>query len=340
MAHLRRDAARNKESSLPVLDIRAQDAGHRLGHGIALIVTGFFWAAVMGAVTKSLHHVSPLLTLFFQYAIAFLCFVPSGLRMGAAGLRTRRVRLQVFRSVAGSACQWLFFLSLGSLPLLDASLLSNSAPLFIPLVVWIWLRKPVSRIVAVSLLIGLIGVILTIRPGPQLLHDPAALLALASGVLSAIALVATNRLAETDPPSRTLLWNFGVSTVLLIPVAIAVWTPLSARAWLMLLSVGVLYALTQWFIILAYRYAGAAELSPFNYSVAVFSGILGWIFFGDIPGISAIAGTLLICAGGILSIHHGHPEGKGSWFGVGHWHWPWKLARTTFAAPVRVPEPQ
>jgi drug/metabolite transporter (DMT)-like permease len=321
---------------LPAIDIRAQDSGHKPGRGIVLIVTGFFWSAVMGAVTKSLHHVSPLLTLFFQYAIAFLCFVPSGLRMGAAGMRTGRVRLQVFRSIAGSACQLLFFMSLGSLPLLDASLLSNSAPLFIPIVVWLWLRKPVSRTVAISLLVGLAGVVLTIHPGAQLLHDPAALLALASGVLSAIALVATNRLAETDPPSRTLLWNFGVSTVLLTPVAIAVWTPLSARAWLMLVSVGVLYALTQWFIILAYRYASAAELSPFNYSVVVFSGILGWIFFADIPRPSALAGTLLICLGGILSIHHGHSEGKGSWFGAGHWHWFWKLAPSDrFSPPAR-----
>jgi len=323
---------------LPAIDIRAQDAGHNRGRGIALIVTGFFWAAVMGAVTKSLHHVSPLLTLFFQYAIAFLCFVPSGVRMGPAALRTQRAGLQIFRSLAGSACQLLFFFSLGSLPLLDASLLSNSAPLFIPLVVWLWFRKPVSRTVWVSLLIGLAGVVLTIHPGPQLLRSPAALLALASGVLSAIALVATNRLAETDPPSRTLLWNFGVSTVLLIPVAVVVWTPPSARAWLMLLSVGVLYALTQWFIILAYRYAGAAELSPFNYSVVVFSGILGWMFFANIPGLSAVAGTLLISAGGILSIRTGHPEGKGAWFGVGHWHWPWKLApRIGFAPPIRLP---
>jgi len=323
---------------LPAIDIRAQDAGHNRGRGIALIVTGFFWAAVMGAVTKSLHHVLPLLTLFFQYAIAFLCFVPSGVRMGPAALRTQRAGLQIFRSLAGSACQLLFFFSLGSLPLLDASLLSNSAPLFIPLVVWLWFRKPVSRTVWVSLLIGLAGVVLTIHPGPQLLRNPAALLALASGVLSAIALVATNRLAETDPPSRTLLWNFGVSTVLLTPVAIVVWTPPSARAWLMLLSVGVLYALTQWFIILAYRYAGAAELSPFNYSVVVFSGILGWMFFANVPGLSAVAGTVLISAGGILSIRTGHPEGKGAWFGVGHWHWPWKLApRIGFAPPIRLP---
>lgn len=309
---------------MPAIDIRAQDAGHSLEKGIALIVTGFFCSAAMGAVTKSLHQVPSLLILFFQYAVGTLCFLPSGARMGLQHLRTQRLGLQIVRSVIGSACQLLFFMSLRSLPLLDASLLSNAAPLFIPIVVWIWFRKSISARVALSLLIGLIGVLLIIHPGAQLLRDPAALLALGSGVLSAIALVATNKLAETDPPARTLLYNFGVSTLLLLPVAGTEWRPFAGRVWLLLIGVGVLFALTQWFIILAYRFAGAAELSPFNYSVVIFSGVLGWLFYGNVPTAAAVVGTGLICGGGILSIATGHAEGKGSWFGFGHWHWFWK----------------
>ncbi|HEY1766201.1 MAG TPA: DMT family transporter [Terracidiphilus sp.] len=312
---------------MPAIDIRAQDAGHNLPRGITLIVTAFLCSALMGASSKSLHQVPPLLTLFFQYAIGFLCFLPSGMRLGMEHLRTRHLGLQIFRSVVGSACQLLFFMSLESLPLLDSSLLSNAAPLFIPLVIWIWFRKSIRWRVAFSLLIGLAGVLLVIHPGPQMLHNPASLLALGSGILSAIALVATNRLAETDPPARTLLYNFGASAVLLIPVAVQAWRPLSGRAWLTLVSVGVLFALTQWFLILAYRYASAAELSPFNYSVVVFSGLLGWILYGNVPTAEAVLGTAFICGGGILSIYQGHPEGRGSWFGFGHWRWLWKVAR-------------
>ena len=307
--------------------IQAHDAGHSLPRGIALIVTAFLCSATMGAVTKSMHQTSPLLMLFFQYAIGFLCFLPSGLRLGVRELRTKRLGLQIFRSIAGSACQLLFFMSLRSLPLLDSSLLSNSAPLFIPIVVWVWMRKTISLQVAVSLLIGLAGVLLIIHPGPELLDNPAALLALASGVLSAVALVATNLLTETDPPARILLYNFGVSALLMAPVAVPLWKPFSGRVWVMLVSIGVLFALTQWFIIVAYRYASATELSPFNYSVVVFSGILGWVIFGNVPTAAALVGTVLICGGGILSITKGHAEGRGSWFGVGHWHWFWKSAR-------------
>jgi drug/metabolite transporter (DMT)-like permease len=112
-----------------------------------------------------------------------------------------------------------------------------------------------------------------------------------------------------------------------MPLFVRAWKPLTARQWLLLLGVGVFYALTQYLIILAYRYASAAELSPFNYTVVIFSGLLGWLFFGNVPDAGAVIGTVLICAGGILSIRAGHAEGRGHTFGYGHWHLQWKLLK-------------
>jgi drug/metabolite transporter (DMT)-like permease len=309
------------------VDIRAQTSGHNLPLGIMLITLAFFCAAVMSTFSKAAYGVPPLLILFLQYSIGFLVFVPSSVRAGRAHLKTQHFWLQLFRSVAGSACQLLFFVAVQSIPLLDSVLLSNSAPLFIPVVVYVWLRKTVRPLVWVSLLIGLIGIVMIIKPGPQMFQNPASLLALIAGLFSAVALVATNKLAETEPPTRILIYNFGLSTFLLAPLCIWAWKPLSSKQWLLLLGVGIFYALTQYLIILAYRYASAAELSPFNYTVVIFSGLLGWRFFGNVPDITAVVGTILICAGGILSIRAGHSEGRGHSFGNGHWQLHWKLRR-------------
>lgn len=279
----------------------------------------------MSTFSKAAVGVPPLQILFLQYAISFLVFVPSAARLGREHLKTEHFRLHLLRSIAGSICQLLFFVAVHSIPLLDSVLLSNSAPLFIPIVVYVWLHKTVKPAVWMSLLIGLIGIVLIIRPGPQMFQNPASLIALASGMCSAFALVATNKLAETEPPVRILFYNFGISTLLLIPLAIWTWKPLSQKQWLLLLGVGAFYALTQYLIILAYRYASAAELSPFNYTVVIFSGLLGWLVFGNVPGALAVLGTVLICAGGILSIEAGHVEGHGHAFGYGHWRLRWKM---------------
>jgi len=309
------------------VDLRAQAAGHNLPLGIVLITVAFFCAAVMSALSKAASGVPPLLLLFLQYGISFLVFVPAAAKAGRTNLKTQHVWLQLFRSLAGSICQLLFFIAVGSIPLLDSVLLSNAAPLFIPMVVYVWFRKTVQPLVWISLMIGLAGIIMIIKPGPQMFHNPASLIALLAGLFSALALVATNRLAETEPPLRILIYNFGFSTLLLAPVCIWAWKPLTGRDWLLLLGVGLFYALTQYLIIQAYRYASATELSPFNYTVVVFSGILGWWLFGNVPDAVAVLGTVLICAGGILSIEAGHAEGHGHAFGSGHWMPHWKLAR-------------
>ena len=313
------------ERKQALLDLKAQTHGHSLYRGVTLITLAFFCAAVMSALSKAAHGIPPLVILFLQYAISFLVFVPSAAFAGRAGLGTNHFWLHLFRSFAGSVCQLLFFMAVRSISLLDSVLLSNAAPLFIPLVVYVWFRKTVRPLVWISLSIGLVGIILIIKPGPELYRNPVSLLALLAGLFSAIALVATNKLAETEPPVRILIYNFGLSTLFLIPFSIAAWEPLHARQWLLLLGVGGCYAFTQYFIILAYRYASAAELSPFNYTVVIFSGLLGWQFFGDVPDTAAIIGTVMICAGGILSIRAGHPEGLGHSSGYGHWRLRWKL---------------
>jgi drug/metabolite transporter (DMT)-like permease len=307
------------------VDLKAKTAGHNLSLGIFFITVAFLCSAVMSAFSKEAAGVPSLLILSLQYGISFLVFVPSAIRSGPAKLRTEHLWLQLFRSLAGSVCQLLFFVAVRSIPLLDAVLLSNAAPLFIPIVVYVWFRKAVQPLVWLSLLVGLAGIILVIKPGPQLLHGSASLIALVAGFFSAIALVATNKLAETEPPVRILLYNFGFSTLLLIPFCVWAWKPLNVRQWLLLLGVGVFYAATQYLIIRAYRYASATELSPFNYSVVIFSGLLGWWLFGNVPDMMAAVGTVLISAGGILSIEAGHSEGHGHSLGFGHWKLEWKI---------------
>ena len=297
----------------------AAPAKQNLALGVLAISTAFFFSALTGVLSKLMHGVSPLLIVFFQYAVSTVLFLPLALRGGTRSLATKHLPMYAVRSIAGSLAQLLYFVSLRKLSLLNASLLSNASPLFIPVIVWIWLRKPVNAVVWASLAIGLTGVILVIHPSAQMFHQPATLIALASSIFSAVGLVTTNQLTKTEPPFRILAYNFGISTLLLIPVAAFKWQPLDRRQLGLLLALGLCFAATQWLIIEAYRYGSATELSPFNYTVVIFSGLLGWIVFGTVPGLPAIFGTLLICAGGIASVETGPIEGLGHAIGSGHW---------------------
>jgi drug/metabolite transporter (DMT)-like permease len=270
--------------------------------GITLIVAAFFCVAVMSAFGKAAAGVSTATISFFQSFISLLLFLPWILRRGVSDLRTTQFPLHLARALAGLLSQVLYFWAVKEMTLIDAVLLVNAAPLFIPIVAWAWNRTPITPAVGISLLAGFIGVVLIIRPGPELLTDPAALIALSAALFSAIALVSVNKLSGQNRPDTILFYYFMIASAATLPFAIADWSEPTPREWGLLLGVGVFMALAQLLIILAYQHATASQIAPFNYSVVIFSGLIGWAVWGNtLDWVSAI-GIALVCAGGILSI--------------------------------------
>jgi drug/metabolite transporter (DMT)-like permease len=282
-----------------------------LGRGILLTLLAFCTVAVMSALAKAASaYVSSEVIVFFQNSIALVLLSPWLLRGGLAALATRCFGLHVVRAVSGMLSQYLLFLALPLIPLLDATLLSNAAPLFIPLVVWVWLKERVDRKLWLSLAVGFVGIILIIQPGAEVI-SPGTPLALLAGMCSAIALVSVSQLHRTDPPLRVLFYYFLLSSFLTAPLLLIGWSAPPLQAWAYLVGVGVAMAITQFLLILAYEQASPAALSPFNYSVIVFSGVLGWLVWHEVPNLLAVLGAVLVAAGGILSTMQ-HPKAHGT----------------------------
>src|SRR5262245_2303701 len=135
--------------------------------GIALIVSAFFCVAVMSAFGKAASQVPTPVIGFFQCFISLALFLPWVLRH-VADLRTSQFPLHFVRAISGLLSQLLYFWAVHQMKLVDAVLLVNAAPLFIPIVAFLWNRTLLTWPVALSLLIGFIGVVLIIRPGPEL----------------------------------------------------------------------------------------------------------------------------------------------------------------------------
>jgi drug/metabolite transporter (DMT)-like permease len=79
-----------------------------------------------------------------QYVICMLLCLPTALRPGLANLRTQRWRLHLLRGVAGVLGFYLYYAALANIPLVDALLLRQSAPLVVPLVIWAWSRERIA----------------------------------------------------------------------------------------------------------------------------------------------------------------------------------------------------
>jgi drug/metabolite transporter (DMT)-like permease len=290
--------------------------------GAAYITAAFCLVAVMSALGKSAGNLPTSMLVFFQTFISLLIFAPWALRGGLAALKTQHLFLHIVRALGGLLSQVLMFIAIRKMSLMDAVLLSNSAPLFIPLVAMVWLREKIQAVTWLSLIIGFIGIVLILKPGPELLKNPSAAVAALAAVASAIGLVAINQLSQTDSSQRVLIYYFFISSLITAPMTILTWRSPTAPDLLKLVGIGICLAASQLLIILAYRHAKPERIAPFNYSVVVFSGLIGWVIWHNTPSLLALAGVLLVCLGGILSTVLGGPNSRGHLLWIGHWNLP------------------
>jgi drug/metabolite transporter (DMT)-like permease len=283
----------------------------RLLIGAALAMATSMVASLAAAATKyTAAFVSIEQIVLVQYVVCLLLLLPFIQTRGAGTLKSKRPGVHIIRGLSGWLCFYTYYLALDKIPLVDASLLRNAAPLCVPLLLFFWkgFRMPLLRWLPV--LVGFLGIVLVLRPqggGLSLWH----LVALGSAVTLAGSIVTTRALTLTEPTSRILFYYFSISACCSAPLAISNWQSIPLFALPLMAGIGLSIWLTLWLYTLAYSYAKATVISPISYSGVLFVGLLGWLIWGQVPEKSAVVGSILIILGGLGSVYLGRDKTLG-----------------------------
>lgn len=240
----------------------------------------------------------------FQYLICFLFTLPWLIRNGAGALKTDYPWRHIIRGVSGCLCFYAYYVALKFIPLVDAALLRNTAPLIVPLVILVWLRISIPRARWWPLILGFIGIAVMLQPGKagaSIWH----LIGFSSGVGLAISMVLTRVLAQKEPESRILFYYFAISLLFVVPFFIFNYQPipLAALPWLIFVGVAMYYTFVLY--TRAYKYVKASVLSPTSYFSVVFAGIFDWLIWHHVPGAWTVLGIFLVVCGGLLVLRTG-----------------------------------
>jgi drug/metabolite transporter (DMT)-like permease len=276
-----------------------------LPRGAVLMLAAALLFAAAGAIIK---HVSEQLpnemVVFLRSFFGLLALSPFFLRHGRRYYATKRLGAHLVRALAGLTAMYCYFYAIAHLPLAEAVLLNYTAPLFIPLAALLWVGEPFSQKLWWPIGIGFIGIVLILKPGQSLLA-PIALIGLASGLFSALAMAGIRKLTDTEPAIRVVFYFSLASTLIsALPLAWAWQTP-AADLWFPLFLIGVLSTVAQVLMTRGYACAPAAQVGPFLYAIVVFAGMFGWALWQEVPDRLSFAGTLLVIFAGILTIRLG-----------------------------------
>lgn len=270
-------------------------------HGLIYGIVTALLNAVMAVFIKLLADV-PVATIVFVRFAAGLPFILLLAYLRGNSIAMQEIPRHLFRGIAGFAAVYFYAYAVVTIPLVNAITLGNTAPLFMPLLVMIRMKKLVSKWRFIAAAIGFLGVVILLRPGGAIVEWGSGL-ALATGFTSAIALMEVRILSKHESSDKILLYYFFLSTVLgLFPMIIS-WQPIvGVKEWGYLIILGLASVIYQYCLTKSYTHAPATKASIFSYLSVVFGGFAGWLFFQEIPDMLVWIGTGLIICGALLAI--------------------------------------
>ena len=210
---------------------------NQIKKAIGLIICAELLYTIVAAFVKWASPLIPhMMIIFGQSIFCFLCILPWVLYK-KVNLKTERIPLHLFRAIVGLANFYMLYLALRFIPLSDAMLLNTTSPLFVPLIVFFWSGVRIPLKLWVGLLVGFAGVIVILRPGAEI-FDFGSIIALASGIVSALVFTTIRYLSSTEPALKIIFYFFLIASIISGALAIPFWEPLSLSEWGILFAIG------------------------------------------------------------------------------------------------------
>jgi drug/metabolite transporter (DMT)-like permease len=267
------------------------------GCGFMLVATLLF--SLSDTMAKYITQSIPAVELAtIRYTVFVLMAASPLVRNRRASMRSRRPMLQILRGIGVVGSALAFILSLGSLPIAEATAINFITPLMITALAVPFLGEVVRVQGWIAVLIGFVGMLIVVRPGVHGLH-PAALLVLLSSLFWSVAMLLTRQLVGVDRATVTLLWTAVTGLVLLMTLLPFFLAPVTWRLAGLSVAVGVVASTAQWLAVIAYRHARATVLAPLSYAQLLWSSVLGLIVFGAVPDRWVVVGAVIIAASGV-----------------------------------------
>ncbi|MEA2880376.1 MAG: hypothetical protein QOF14_5572 [Hyphomicrobiales bacterium] len=267
--------------------------------GIGLMLTGVFLFLINDAVGKwlvSTYSVGQLLLI--RSATTLLLLGPFIWRAGrAAFMGAPRPGLQILRIVFSTLDVAMFFWAVSYMPLADTITFYLAGPIYATALSVLLLGERVGWRRWTAVLIGFAGVIIALRPSTASFTLPA-LIALGGSVSHAVLLIITRMVKDTDDTVLMTAQYFG-SLSFGLAVGPLTWVAPKAFDLMFMSGFAVVSIMAMFCVNRSLKLAPASVVVPYQYSMIVWSVLLGYWVFGDAPDATTVIGAGIIVGSGL-----------------------------------------
>ncbi|WP_166648319.1 DMT family transporter [Phyllobacterium brassicacearum] len=209
--------------------------------------------------------------------------------------------LRVIGEVVGTVS---FLVALVHVPLALTSAILQALPLVVTMGAAMFFGEPVGWRRWIAIAVGFAGVLIIVRPGGDGV-SPYILLIVVTVVFAALRDLATRKVPKTIPVLMiSALTSAGVSLAGVAMIGpLGGWTPMTSQNTLLLTLAACCVIVAYHFIILAMREGEISFVAPFRYTSLLWAILLGFLFFGDLPDIPMIVGSVIVIGSGLYTLY-------------------------------------
>lgn len=271
--------------------------------GILCILISGFAFSIMGVFVKLSGDLPVIQKSFFRNIIACLItIIPilMNFKKIVYPKNNKQWTVLFLRAFFGTVGLILNFYAISNINLADATVIQRLSPFVVLILSYFIFKEKLTLSQLIAILVAFFGIILIIKPSLDNIISIGALAALLGAFFAGGAYASLRYLGISGVSSEFIVFFFSIfSSLSLLPFVILNYAPMTSNQLIMLIIVGITGAIGQFGITYAYKFTAAKNLSVFDYGQIIFAGILGYIFFSEIPDIYSILGYFTIVLMGL-----------------------------------------
>lgn len=278
----------------------------RAAFWMALSIASFLGMTVAGRETTDVLNVFEVLEL--RSVIGLIILMPLVLMGGGfSAMRTPRPWMHLGRNLVHYTGQaaWLYALTL--IPLAVLVSIEFTTPIWTAVLAVIFLGERLSRARVASIVLGLVGVAIIVRPG----IDSVSLgefVVLGAAVCFGLSIVMVKSMTRTESVVRIIFWMLVIQSVLGLIPAIYEWKNPPLELWPWILVIGFTGMSSHFCMARALSYADATLISPMDFLRVPATALLGWALYSEQIDMFTAAGAALILTGNLLNLQRRKPK--------------------------------
>ncbi|MBA8756469.1 DMT family transporter [Wolbachia pipientis] len=262
--------------------------------GVIWFILSLLSSVANDTISKYLSlHLQSFETTFFRFLFTTITLVPFMFYYGIEAFKTSQISIQITRGALLFCGMVLWTYGLTTFPIVTATIISFSIPLFVILLAIPLLKENIIWQRWIVTIIGFVGIAIATKAHSED-FNPKILIFIVSALIFAILDILNKKLVIKESVISMLFYSTLTTTIFSTPPLLFYWHMPSLSELILLLILGISSNLILFFMLKAFALTDATALAPYRYIELIISPIVAYVIFNELPDKSALYGTLIL----------------------------------------------